>query len=188
MDVSQATKHGYANFVTYHKISKHVHSDLSSYVCTNQTCASLFFDSRHKWFEHELETHRKQWICSFCEETTSTEGDLIRHLPSRHFGSFYEPRLPAIVASSGRPLQHIAASACPLCDYETMIRRKLSRTNRPSSPAQGGFDDICELLLDIEVNTVAKSPYRLTALDIARQNGHASTAQLLENASRAESV
>ena len=44
----------------------------------------------------------------------------------QHSGTFLESQLPALIARSGRPLERIRASACPLCDYEAILRRKLN--------------------------------------------------------------
>lgn len=42
-----------------------------------------------------------------------------------HAGTFIENQLPALTARAERPVQWIPASACPLCDYEAALRRKL---------------------------------------------------------------
>jgi len=42
-----------------------------------------------------------------------------------HSGALLESQLTALAARSARPLQRIKASACPLCDYEAIVRRKL---------------------------------------------------------------
>ena len=44
----------------------------------------------------------------------------------QHPGTFLENQLPALVARSGRPLERIPASACPLCDYETVLKNRLN--------------------------------------------------------------
>ena len=48
------------------------------------------------------------------------------HMKMQHSGTFLESQLPALAARSARPLQHIPASACPLCDYEAIVKRKLN--------------------------------------------------------------
>ena len=42
----------------------------------------------------------------------------------KHSGTFVENQLPALASRSARPLQRIAASACPLCDFESVVRRR----------------------------------------------------------------
>ena len=43
----------------------------------------------------------------------------------QHPGTFLESQLPALIARSGRPLERIPASACPLCDYEAILKHRL---------------------------------------------------------------
>ena len=43
----------------------------------------------------------------------------------QHPGTFLESQLSALIARSGRPLEHIPASACPLCDYEAILKNRL---------------------------------------------------------------
>ena len=46
-------------------------------------------------------------------------------MKAQHSGTFLGIQLPALTARSARPLQRILASACLLCDYEGVVRRKL---------------------------------------------------------------
>ena len=48
-----------------------------------------------------------------------------KHMRLQHSGTFLESQLPALIARSGRPLERIPASACPLCDYEAILKNKL---------------------------------------------------------------
>ena len=45
-------------------------------------------------------------------------------MKTQHSETFMDSQLPALTGRAARPLQHIAASACPLCDYESIVRRK----------------------------------------------------------------
>lgn len=47
-----------------------------------------------------------------------------KHMKTRHSDTFLESQLPALTGRAARPLQRIAASACPLCDYESIVRQK----------------------------------------------------------------
>ena len=111
--------------------SKHVHSDLASYVCTQDHCSHPLFESRNQWFEHELEEHRRQWVCSVCEKRLESAQLFGNHMRTQHSGSFLESQLPALAARSARPLERIPASACPLCDYEAIVKRKLDLDTGP---------------------------------------------------------
>ncbi len=43
-----------------------------------------------------------------------------------HPGTFLDNQLASLASRSARPLPRISASACPLCDYEAVIKRKLN--------------------------------------------------------------
>lgn len=45
-------------------------------------------------------------------------------MKTQHAGFYLESQLPALTGRSARPLQYIAASACPLGDYESAVRLK----------------------------------------------------------------
>lgn len=59
-------------------------------------------------------------------------------MKTQHSGTFLESQLPALTAGSVQPLQRIRASACPLCDYEAIVRRKLE-TGSPTEPVTVGI-------------------------------------------------
>ncbi|PIA93693.1 hypothetical protein CB0940_05156 [Cercospora beticola] len=94
----------------------HVMRDIRAWTCTFEDCSSGLFEDRDSWFQHELEQHRRQWICHECPNTVFTSGQAIEaHVQAVH------PTLPAeviptIIDSSSRPATEVEASACPLCD------------------------------------------------------------------------
>lgn len=105
---------------------KHVHSDLASYVCTQENCNHPLFESRHQWFNHELEVHRHEWICGFCSKALPSVKGFEEHLRQQHLRNFDEKQLATLVSQAQRPLRRILASACPLCDYDGALRRKMN--------------------------------------------------------------
>ncbi|KAL9072549.1 MAG: hypothetical protein Q9161_003561 [Pseudevernia consocians] len=104
--------------------AKHVHADLASYVCTQENCNHPLFESRKQWFSHELEEHRRQWVCITCDKPFPSVQQFEKHMNTQHSGTFLESQLPSLTGRAARPLQRIPASACPLCDYESIVRRK----------------------------------------------------------------
>jgi len=110
-----------------------VHSDLASYVCTQDHCSHPLFDSRNQWFNHELEEHRRQWVCGNCETALHSVRLFKGHMMKHHPGTFLESQLTALASRSARPLERINASACPLCDYEAVVRRKLETDTETES-------------------------------------------------------
>jgi hypothetical protein len=108
------------------KRRKHVFRDLKPYVCTFRSCEILMFPSRNEWFSHELQYHRREWVCQFCQhppfETTSA---ISRHIESIHSAIFSVSSLKSLIQQSEEPVDKILASACPLCDdWEADLERK----------------------------------------------------------------
>lgn len=96
---------------------RHVYRDIRPYVCTFETCDNKMFDSRHAWFNHELETHRLQWRCPTCDHAPFTSkprfiAHMQTHLPD------LDPAQLEQLAGASRPRTQISMSECPLCDWQ----------------------------------------------------------------------
>ncbi|KAI8663090.1 PX domain-containing protein [Fusarium sp. Ph1] len=95
---------------------RHVFTDLQPYICTLEGCSSGSFSSRHEWFNHEIESHRKQWRCAKCHSSKFTSASSLRdHFDSVHPGSFTNSQWPLILKTCERPLRNFGPSSCPLC-------------------------------------------------------------------------
>ena len=103
-------------------LSKHVHADLASYCCTFNNCNEELFESRRDWFNHEMEVHRQEWLCSFCMSYHVDAKEFASHMTEFHKSAFTRTQLPGVVEKAARPLRRIPASACPLCDFEEEVR------------------------------------------------------------------
>lgn len=103
---------------------KHVHSDLASYVCTQENCSHALFESRHEWFDHELEVHWKRWVCDLCGNVSPSTEEYISHMRQRHQETFTRAQASEMASRAEHPVDRILAAACPLCDYEAILRRK----------------------------------------------------------------
>ena len=97
---------------------RHIFNDLNPYVCTFENCDSRQYSTRHKWFEHELEAHRKDWQCKVkgCWRVFEAVGLLETHLKTHHVESVTEAQLPALLEMCGRRLDRMAPEDCPFCD------------------------------------------------------------------------
>lgn len=95
---------------------RHVFFDLQPYVCTFQNCSSDSFSSRHEWFNHELDSHRKQWHCTKCSHINFASASQLRsHFDSKHQGSFTDAQWPLILKACKRSSTTFGPSSCPLC-------------------------------------------------------------------------
>ncbi|KAI1169463.1 ankyrin repeat-containing domain protein [Nemania sp. FL0916] len=107
-----------------HAWQKHVHEDLSSYACTFPNCDEVFFESRHKWWNHEMECHRKHWRCGVCNTQQPSRVDMVNHLRNVHSDQIPNSQEEIIADKFGRPVKTINAADCPLCDYTSILRRR----------------------------------------------------------------
>jgi hypothetical protein len=103
-----------------------VHSDLASYISTQQNCDRSLFESRYQSFNHELEVHCLESICKLCPNTFSARKALEKHIEQQHAGIVSDSQISALVAQAGKTVQRIPASSCPLCDYDGVLRRRLN--------------------------------------------------------------
>jgi len=110
---------------------KHVLTDLQPYLCTFEYCSSQMFESRHSWFQHELEMHRKLWRYNFCPIgifTSTTK--LRRHLQVQH-AEYTRQQMSSLITLCEQSPENIAASACPFCDWESQLRVPVDEKSNP---------------------------------------------------------
>lgn len=69
-------------------------------------------------------THRKKWTCALCSSQAWTIVDMKVHLQEYHSDAFRTDELDDVVHKFGKPLTHVAASDCPLCDYSAILKRR----------------------------------------------------------------
>ncbi|EEU42727.1 uncharacterized protein NECHADRAFT_84262 [Fusarium vanettenii 77-13-4] len=95
---------------------RHVFADLQPYICTSENCTLGPFPSRHEWFNHELESHRKQWHCTKCRDSRFTSTSRLReHFDSSHRGAFNDTQWPFILKACERSLGTFKPHSCPFC-------------------------------------------------------------------------
>ncbi|KAI0116546.1 hypothetical protein GGR51DRAFT_501709 [Nemania sp. FL0031] len=97
---------------------KHVFSDLQPYVCTFEHCLSSPFESRHEWFQHEMENHRRQWSCMLCHDTSQTfpnKTDMAKHLQNSHVESVTSAQLDWLLEACQAPLMPSKSLHCLFC-------------------------------------------------------------------------
>lgn len=95
---------------------RHVFTDLQPYICTFENCTLGPFPTRHEWFNHELESHRKQWRCTKCRNSKFTSTSHLReHFDSTHQGAFTDTQWPFILKACEHPLRTFEPHSCPFC-------------------------------------------------------------------------
>jgi hypothetical protein len=108
---------------------KHVFRDLKPYVCTFKGCELRMFKSRNEWFAHELQNHRREWVCHFCRhDAFPNSATFSEHVSSAHPTVLAGSQLEALALQSEEPVDTIPADACPLCnEWEETVSARHER-------------------------------------------------------------
>ncbi|KAF3076130.1 hypothetical protein CFAM422_001133 [Trichoderma lentiforme] len=105
----------------------HAFQDLKPYSCTvgGAECDSLAFQDRNSWFQHELDCHRSQYMCSLCEGGLFLERASLRlHILTSH-GQFPEHQLQIIEDAGRKAPTSFDAQSCPFCnDWSVALQAK----------------------------------------------------------------
>jgi len=97
-------------------LSRHVFRDLRPYVCTFDSCTkpNHLFETRHDWYDHEVQHHRREWYCAECTVTFSTSSGFTHHLKEIHRAFLRDERdVSALVGGCERAMS--GPQQCPLC-------------------------------------------------------------------------
>ncbi|KAF1849284.1 uncharacterized protein K460DRAFT_277438, partial [Cucurbitaria berberidis CBS 394.84] len=113
---------------------KHVYRDLQPYLCTSEGCEipDRTYESRHDWFHHELQVHRKWWECvDGCNQSFRSSGSLREHLWQEHADIANEERVDDLMRNCERHDGMATEAECPLCQHQlaslTQLRRHLGK-------------------------------------------------------------
>ncbi|OAL44535.1 hypothetical protein IQ07DRAFT_521615, partial [Pyrenochaeta sp. DS3sAY3a] len=113
---------------------KHVYRDLQPYVCTFEDCelADRTYESRHEWFHHESQVHRKWWECvDGCKQSFRSVDALKDHVRDEHADLANEERIDDLARTCERHDGLATESECPLCRVHlpslTQLRRHLGK-------------------------------------------------------------
>ena len=107
---------------------QHVFRDLRPYLCTNGNCSNpeKMYATRHEWMYHEMQMHRRQWVCHDCHAPFDTKDLMVAHLHDKHSGSWNHHQLPVLMDICEAPLDEARIIACPMCPNELLLNRLLS--------------------------------------------------------------
>ncbi|KAF2015912.1 hypothetical protein BU24DRAFT_422223 [Aaosphaeria arxii CBS 175.79] len=95
---------------------KHIFRDLRPYVCTFESCSDpdKQYSTRRDWIYHEIQVHRRQWVCDEHDLKFESKALFSRHVVDRHSVIAAE-QLPVLIDISERPLDGLDIVSCPLC-------------------------------------------------------------------------
>jgi len=82
------------------------------------------FRSRNEWFVHELQCHRRQWVCQFCQhDPLPTVQAFSNHVATIHPAILAASKMEAMILQSEEPVTKIPSKACPFCnEWERDLR------------------------------------------------------------------
>lgn len=116
-----------------HAWKKHVYSDLQPYVCTFEACSlsTENYGSRHAWFNHELQIHRRSWTCKeHCSKKFTTEDSMVTHILKYNL-ALTRPAALILASMCINSIGEVVENKCPLCDVITtgisQLRKHLGR-------------------------------------------------------------
>jgi hypothetical protein len=107
-----------------------VFGDIRPYVCTFENCTrpDYLFGSRHEWFEHERQIHRREWFCHACQIPFSLQTEFQQHLLLNHSELFSSSELQIVVDRAERAIE--LPQTCHLCSEQHLsdsLQRHLGR-------------------------------------------------------------
>lgn len=97
---------------------KHVYRDLQPYVCTFEECLTPddTYESRHRWFSHELQKHRRIWTCgSHCSLAFPSANRLVEHINSISSIPIKNEQIPILIEMRATSFDQAKSSMCLLC-------------------------------------------------------------------------
>ncbi|KAK0644432.1 hypothetical protein B0T16DRAFT_196787 [Cercophora newfieldiana] len=116
---------------------KHAFYDLRAYVCTlgGPECENCLFGDSRAWFDHEMQCHRKAWVCIICQAGPfKAPEEMQRHAARRHRDVLnHESQIKVLAEASQRSVDAIPAQECPFCD-------EWAESIKASTPAPEGVD------------------------------------------------
>ncbi|KAH8647271.1 hypothetical protein BX600DRAFT_532763 [Xylariales sp. PMI_506] len=97
---------------------KHIFADLRPYSCVAVNCpmSGAEFGRRHRWMQHMLQSHWRDWYCTFCDhDPFSSTMDLQEHLKVTHASIVSNDDLQSVASLCERPRPFSEDTTCPLC-------------------------------------------------------------------------
>ncbi|KAI0407394.1 hypothetical protein F4802DRAFT_20177 [Xylaria palmicola] len=110
----------------WHNWEHHVLQDLRPYICTFADCSDpdRLFATRYDWVYHEMQLHRRRWVCRLCSCEFYSESEMIEHITRTHDSSITNGKLSIVIEMSEQQLDEDYVDKCPFC-YGKMNLGKL---------------------------------------------------------------
>lgn len=70
------------------------------------------------WYDHEMESHRRQWVCPCCDAAPFLScATFIRHLDDTHPQYIINEQMRDLISTTSLAQEDIDLRTCPLCAY-----------------------------------------------------------------------
>jgi hypothetical protein len=102
---------------------RHVFRDIRPYVCTFEDCqdAGKLYASRNDWMYHELQIHRRQFVCWECHVAYPNRHSMQDHIRSAHPTAFGHSQMPIVLDLCSRQVSETFQTHCVLCGKELQL-------------------------------------------------------------------
>ncbi|KAJ5598652.1 hypothetical protein N7537_008736 [Penicillium hordei] len=104
---------------------RHVFRDLRPYVCTFEDCPNggKLYVSRHDWIYHELQIHRRNYVCKVCQKMCSNRKEMSAHLREHYDESISPSQLGVILDLCNRQVDVLGEEkdSCLVCGEELSL-------------------------------------------------------------------
>lgn len=77
--------------------------------------------SRTDWIYHELQMHRRQFVCRDCDERFTNSRAMSEHLATAHGDAFTTTQIPIATSLCDRPEEEMSQQKCVLCSEEMSL-------------------------------------------------------------------
>ena len=106
--------------------------DLRPYICTFSDCLDpdRLFTTRRDWIYHEMQLHRRQWICQQCSCHYISKSRIAEHIRRNHQANITDRELAVLLDISERPSDEASYDRCPFCHGTMSIMKLLDHMAR----------------------------------------------------------
>ncbi|RYP44264.1 hypothetical protein DL768_009268 [Monosporascus sp. mg162] len=124
---------------------RHAYQDLKAYVCTlgKGECEFELFGDSKAWFDHELQCHRRQWVCIVCRKGPFRDQERFHSHVKQVHPDLEMSQWTVLLHAGQRPLDAIPAGDCPFCDeWEQALGAAVKNQDTAEGPLRESAEGI----------------------------------------------
>ncbi|KAK4195455.1 Tetratricopeptide repeat-domain-containing protein, partial [Triangularia verruculosa] len=107
---------------------RHVFRDLRPYVCSFEHCssASKLYVSRNDWMYHELQVHRRRYLCRQCNTDCPDRPSMQEHIKKHYQDALSLHQLSIVLDLCNHQASEAVEDACVICGRELLLSELLA--------------------------------------------------------------